>query len=187
MVSTDQLSRGVLIPKLLPTENTLTYASAYLSQLDLARFRPFRLVGIFRQEMMVSEWRWDGLQRQQLQFAWQKQHWFSSSISDALARRCRGLTCTKAARQISPDPVSWIRKLHISHDPSPGPFSVCVHRKDAATVSYTEVSCTRNRISMAYRSGSPCLSATFDSEIRLAIDGIRTSHEVRKNLASTSI
>ena len=66
-------------------------------------------------------------------------------------------------------PGSWIGKLHQSHDPVPGPFSVCVHRKDAATVSYTEVRCHGRSISMSYRNGSPCLKDSFDSETSLSL------------------
>jgi len=66
------------------------------------------------------------------------------------------------------DLVSWVKNLHQSHDPVPGPFSICVHRKDAATVSYTEVRCGGEAISMSYRSGSPCLTDLFDSEASLA-------------------
>ncbi len=163
-----QLSRGALIPELLPAANDLAHVSERYGQLDLAKFMPFRLIGFFFQESVINEWRWGGLLRHELQFAWQKMHWFSSSISDALARRNRGRTCARAAKQSSAEPVSSVRSLHASHDPSPGPFSVCVHRKDAVTVSYTEVSCNGTEISMAYRHGSPCLANSFDSEMSLA-------------------
>jgi hypothetical protein len=42
----------------------------------------------------------------------------------------------------------WLRSAHRSHVPAPGPFSVCVHRPDTATVSCTEVKSGSSRISM---------------------------------------
>jgi hypothetical protein len=158
-------SRGLLIPELIGEDDLTDTRSA---QLDLSGVLPFRLVGAFPRESLLVEWRWDGLHRQEFKFAWRKRHWFSSSVSDALAQRERGRTCEKAEGYGSLEPVSGVRNVHQSHDPVPGPFSICVHRKDAATVSYTEVRCSGEGISMSYRSGNPCLTDRFDSEAFLA-------------------
>jgi hypothetical protein len=160
-------SRGVLIPELIGGDD-LADTRARFAPLDLEGVSPFRLVAAFPGESLIVEWRWDGLQRQEFDFAWRKRHWFSSSVSDALAGRERGRAGEKAERDGSLDVVSWVRNLHQSHDPVPGPFSICVHRKDAATVSYTEVRRTGEGISMSYLSGSPCLSDLFDSETFLS-------------------
>jgi len=55
--------------------------------------------------------------------------------------------------------VSWLRRFHsshASHAPEIGPYSICMHRNDAATVSYTEVVVSRRITRMRYQSGSPC-------------------------------
>ena len=83
--------------------------------------------------------------------------------------------------------VSWVRNLHQSHDPVPGPFSICVHREDAATVSYTEVCCSEEGISMSYRNGSPCLTDLFDSETSLAFGATGNRNPVNEACAQTSI
>jgi hypothetical protein len=163
-------SRGVLIPKLIGGDD-LADTEARYAQLDLNGILPFRLVGAFLKESVIAEWRWDGLRRQELKYAWGKRYWFSSSISDALALRGRGLACKKAERDVSRDMVSWVRSLHQSHDPVPGPFSICVHREDAATVSYTEVRCD-DGIFMRYRSGSPCSTDQFDCEEFLSFGSV---------------
>jgi hypothetical protein len=160
-------SRGVLIPELIGGDD-LADTRTRFARLDLDGVSPFRLVAAFPGESLIVEWVWDGLQWQELDFAWRKRHWFSSSVSDAVARRERGQAAEKAERDGSLEPVSWVRNLHQSHDPVPGPFSVCVHRKDAATVSYTEVRRKGEGISMGYRSGSPCLTDLFDSETSLS-------------------
>jgi hypothetical protein len=175
-------SRGVLIPELI-AEHDLTDTYARYAQLDLRGVLPFRLVGAFLGESVITEWRWDGLRRQEFNHTWGKRHWFSSSVSDALAQRGRGRTCEKAKRDRSLELVSWVRNLHQSHDPVPGPFSICVHRKDAATVSYTEVRCSGKGISMGYRSGSPCLTDVFDSEASLAFGATRNLNPVNESCA----
>ncbi len=160
-------SRGVLIPELIGGDG-FAHTHARYARLDLRGILPFRLVCAFFGESIISEWRWDGLRRREFKFAWEKRHWFSSSVSDALAQRERGRAHRKAERDGSMELVSWVRNLHQSHDPVPGPFSICVHRKDVATVSYTEVRCNGESISMSYRSGSPCLTDRFDSETSLS-------------------
>jgi hypothetical protein len=163
-------SRGVLIPELIGG-NDLVDTHARYAQLDLNGILPFRLIGAFLKESVIAEWSWDGLRRQEFKYAWGKRYWFSSSISDALALRERGLACEKAEKDGSREPVSWVRSLHQSHDPVPGPFSICVHRKEAATVSYTEVRCD-DGIFMRYRSGSPCSTDRFDCEAFLSLGSV---------------
>ena len=43
--------------------------------------------------------------------------------------------------------LAWMRRLHRSHVPAPGPFSICVHREDARTVSYTEIEAASGAVS----------------------------------------
>ena len=179
-------SRGVLIPKLICGDD-LADTRARFAQLDLSGFLPFRLFGAFLRESLILEWRWDGLHRQEFKFTWRKRHWFSSSVSDALAQRERGRACEKAEGVGSLELVSWVRNLHQSHDPVPGPFSLCVHREDAATVSYTEVRCSGEGISMSYRSGSPCLTGRFDSETSLGFGATHNPNLFNKSYAQNSI
>ena len=161
-------TRGVLIPRLIAACD-LTQTRALYARLNLHLISPFRLIGAFLEERIVSEWRWNGSRREEFEFSWDRRHWFSSSVSDGMARRERGRACQRASMEFSATPASWLRKVHQSHKPVPGPFSVCVHRKDAATVSYSEVRCSGTSISMSYRKGSPCLHDNFDSEASLAI------------------
>jgi hypothetical protein len=54
------------------------------------------------------------------------------------------------------------------HSPVRGSFSICVHRPDAATVSYTEVAFTGGELTMRYHAGHPCHAlGRFDAEITL--------------------
>ncbi len=154
-------TRGLVIPDLILEENSSSTGS-HLKCLTLEGVFPFRLIGIFRSEKKVIGWRWDGSHIQQLEWPWACKHWFSSSLSDEGAATERGRVCEAASLDPAAGRASWVRRLHRSHDPKPGPYSVCVHRQDAATVSYTEVECGRTSISMKYLSGSPCLKDNFD-------------------------
>ena len=68
----------------------------------------------------------------------------------------RGKTFQRAVRQHSAGSQDWLRRLHRSHSPKAGPFSTCMHRADAATVSYTEVTVSGREALIRYHAGAPC-------------------------------
>ena len=47
-------------------------------------------------------------------------------------------------------------RFHASHEPTRGPWSPCMHRAEARTVSATEVRVGSERVSMRYAPGAPC-------------------------------
>jgi len=167
-MSLKRKTRGLVIPELIGLPD-LSTTDSHFQQMNLDGLFAFRLVGIFRSERVTIEWRWDGLARRTLAFSWARKHWFSSSLSDSLAEKERGRTCETAASEPAAGSNRWLRRLHSSHVPRPGPFSVCVHRQDAATVSYTEVCCGGKLISMGYLDGNPCLKNDFDELASLAL------------------
>jgi hypothetical protein len=172
-------TRGLVIPGLIGQSDSIETCARFES-LDLCATFPFRLVGVFVREQIIVEWRWNGVRRQKFEFAWQKKHWFSSSVSDCFVKRERGRTCASAAERLLEAPLNAIRSLHRSHDPTPGPFSMCVHRKDAATASYTEIRCEPLVISMGYVDGSPCQKNTFDSQTALALSSVPAVQRTRQ-------
>ena len=160
------ISRGTLIPELIMETDSGGLRRA-IAGFDLKGLRPFRLIGIFGNEKSVLEWRWDGDGIESLETEWAAKHWFSSSLSDSSAEKNRGAACDLAWKDPSAGNEDWLRALHRSHVPAPGPFSVCVHRPDAATVSYTEVRCCGPSITMDYAAGYPCHSGGFDETARI--------------------
>jgi hypothetical protein len=174
-------TRGLVIPELIGLPESST-TNSHFHRMDLDGLFPFRLVGIFRSERAINEWRWDGVARRKLEFSWARKHWFSSSLSDSLAEKERGRTCETAAGEPGAGTNGWLRSLHSSHVPGPGPFSACVHRQDAATVSYTEVRCSGSLISMGYLDGNPCLKDSFDE-----LAGLALKHPVVNNLTKLQI
>ena len=154
-------SRGSVIPELI-AEGDLAATEACLKRFRLNGILPFRLIAVFRNEQTIIEWRWNGACIESLRLPWVSGHWFSSSVSDVSAETERGRVCRSARSDHDFGTSEWLRSLHCSHEPARGPFSICVHRKDAATVSYTEVHCDESLISMGYLNGSPCAKRVFD-------------------------
>lgn len=161
-------TRGLVTPQLIGLPD-LSTTDSHFQQMILDGLFPFRLIGVFRSEKVVNEWSWDGTAKKFLRLSWARKHWFSSSLSDSLAEKERRRACEAVAGGPVAGSNSWLRRLHRSHVPGAGPFSVCVHRQDAATVSYTEVRCGGTQISMDYLDGNPCLKNGFDELASLAL------------------
>src|SRR6266700_1672348 len=149
-------SRGQVV-RALAAKSSDEEIAAGLAALPLRRLRPFRLIAIIPSEQRVTEWRWDLDRLSTRKHAWESRHWFSSGYNEPQAERQRSRICKSAQNDASAGRLSWLRRLHRSHSPERGPFSICMHRPDAATVSYTEVAVSKRRATMRYKSG-PCCS-----------------------------
>lgn len=154
-----QRSRGTLIPQLIG-QATLEGVIEKLEHLTLDGFLPFRLVGVFQKCRQIREWRWDGVSLSPLSFPWKPQHWFSSGASDEMAERVRGEACRVAWQAEDAGSLPWLRALHSSHGGAAGPFSLCAHREDAGTVSYSEIVFDVNSTTFRYVDVSPCRFTT---------------------------
>ena len=78
-------------------------------------------------------------------------------------RACVERHAHDAQHQSDAGSVPWLRRLHASHAGDPGPFSLCVHRQDVETLSYSEVMVTAEYIQMGHFRGSPCTMAQIRS------------------------
>jgi len=56
-----------------------------------------------------------------------------------------------------------LTRFHASHEPTPSYLSVCMHRDDAHTVSFTHLVATRKQLKMNYVCGCPCSSKQHQS------------------------
>lgn len=149
------VSRGEVIPA-VGSARSWKLADAQLARLPLERINPFRLVGIFPGTGQILEWRWDLNRLVRKAHRWQMQHWVSSGFDEAKAQRMRGRHFRQARAQRSAGSLDWLRRLHRSHVPARGPFSHCMHREDAVTVSYTEIIVSRTHAQMHYLAQAPC-------------------------------
>jgi hypothetical protein len=159
---TGMRSRGQIIPTLGPS-SSMAEAQKAAGMLDMEKTLPFRLVGVFPSEKMIGEWRWDSAQLQVQAHGWELRHWFSSSLSDKDAEKLRGTVCRHAQHESDAGSIGWLRRLHASHAGGSGPFSLCVHRQDAATLSYGEVTCTPELVQMTHMRCSPCKNVELNA------------------------
>jgi hypothetical protein len=154
-VKAKAVSRGEVVKIVSPLTTALSAAKA-LEQLPRARINPFRLVGFFPERTEIVEWRWDLKTLSSKKHPWRLQQWISSGFDEPQAQRLRDKVFQGAAALKSAGHREWLRRLHRSHAPATGPFSTCMHREDAATVSYTEVSVSSRITVMRYFDGAPC-------------------------------
>lgn len=151
------VSRGEVVKRLLGTSSPAE-ASDLLQSLPLRNIPPFRVAGIFPAARSVWEWRWNGDSAVTLPGDWSPKQWFSSGLDEPRAQRIRAQTCASRCGCAEAGESGWVRALHSSHEPERGAFSMCVHREDAGTVSYTEIECGDRTGSLSYFDGSPCLA-----------------------------
>jgi hypothetical protein len=149
------ISRGEIVVAVSALDS-VAKATATLRRLALQRVNPFRLIGIFPGSRQVVEWRWDQKRLAISAHLWTTQQWISSGFDEPTAQRIRSHSFGLARRQRSAGSLDWLRRLHRSHAPELGPFSTCMHRPDATTVSYTEVSVRSHLMTMRHHTGTPC-------------------------------
>jgi Transport and Golgi organisation 2 len=160
------ISRGEIV-KSLALAGSLSEVEEKLPSLPLSHMRPFRLLVIANREQSVIEYRWNLQHVQHQRHSWSHRHWFSSGYDEARAEHVRGRVCREAWRQNGAGNLQWLRDLHATHLPEPGPFSICMHQAVAETVSYTEVTVGNEEVTMRYRPGPLCVSAQLH-ETRLS-------------------
>ena len=168
----EPLSRGLVVEE-LAGKSTAYEIAASLKKLPVRKLHPFRLIAIVPDEKRVIEYRWDLRRLSIRNHEWRRQHWFSSGFDERTAERVRAKMCALfVAGDADPGrratcsgrtgvgaagySLQWLRQLHGSHAPKRGPFSICMHRNDAATVSYSEVVVSPRSVVMRYKAGPVC-------------------------------
>ncbi len=174
-VGGNAISRGEVVNSVSASVSSDS-ADAALHKCPVNRINPFRLIGVFPTTSEIVEWRWDMRQLVRKPHRWESQQWISSGFDELAAQRVRGRTFRLAQMQESAGSLDWLRRLHRSHAPETGPCSTCMHRADAATVSYTEISVSSPVAAMRYHAGAPCQ----DSECSCLVFDRRISHVAGK-------
>ena len=154
-VKGEAISRGQVVIG-TSAANTPDDAELALHELRLPKMNPFRLIGIFPNAQEIIQWQWDLRKLVRTKHHWQAQQWISSGFDEPTAQLTRGQAFREALKHKSAGSLNWLRCLHRSHSPEPGPFSTCMHRDDAVTVSYTEVSVASEIGKMRYHGGALC-------------------------------
>lgn len=159
-------SRGSVIPQMLVSAGA-EQARMVFDDLGLAGVYPFRLIGIFPAEQRVIEWRWDGEARTEQTLEWGAHQWFSSGAGDEEAARVRSGISRSYWRDERAGSCDWLRRLHSSHEPEQGVFSICAHRDLGGTLSYTEIEVTAQHVALGYSPVAPCKGVEFSDELTM--------------------
>jgi hypothetical protein len=163
-------SRGDVIPQLLRSD-TLSAAYDRTRSLQLEGTLSFTLLIFSSEDQQVSEQVWDGQGLSSASHPWALRHWFSSGLSDEEANRHRSRIVLDSESEVDFASPAWLRRLHRTHGNAPGPFSICVHREQVGSVSYTEVTTDPEQITMSYLTGPPCQNQS--EGIRLTLPSAR--------------
>ena len=124
-----------------------------LASFELARYRPFELVA-FDASGAVSIASWNGSALEQRALNLGDRPLVSSSFDDCGARKARRAEFVRLVPAQSS--VHELERFHASHAPSRGPYSPCMHREDAHTVSFSRVQVSADEVELSYQPQSPC-------------------------------
>ena len=162
-------SRGQLV-KGLSKFSTLKEVSSHLESLNLNKYPPFSLLCFFPElfeleiDSPVNMLRWTG---KTLELDKQCSPLISSSVkfSTVLEKRLAVYKNANIGRAKEPNEqiLSKFINLHRSHEPTASEYSICMHREDAQTVSFSHVFVPNKHsgldsIEFSYYPGSPCES-----------------------------
>lgn len=168
MPPTPLTSRGQLLRCLAKHTSTDAVEQA-LSKMEMMQFAPFILLAfdlsLSVPQQTVRAFHWDGNQLRRENMA---SPVFSSSVELADVVEARHLAYKE--HLLTEDDHASHLAFHCHHAEQDYK-SVCLHREDAKTVSFTHVSVTSNTQSMSYVAGSPCrhLTPTSLSKNRLIL------------------
>jgi hypothetical protein len=177
-VAGNAISRGEVVKSALGSDSP-AIANKALAEFPLERVNPFRLIGVFPARSTVVEWRWNLERLEQAEHRWQPNTWISSGFDEPGAQQTRGKVFGEALRQASAGSAKWLRRLHRSHGPERGPYSTCMHRHDAATVSYTEIIVACDSATVATRPARPAAVCRHPSNVSNSINHRLTDSFVR--------
>jgi hypothetical protein len=141
-------SRGLLLLNLIPLDSVAVICNR-LRETDLSAFAPFtlaalepgRTVAILEWDRSTKTLRFEGTERFMLT---------SSSFDSEEVRRSRLEEYGHVENRYG------LHAFHRSHNPGRGAYSVCMHRADAETVSFSWIQVSRTETDFFYIPGAPC-------------------------------
>jgi hypothetical protein len=149
----EPISRGLLLTSLMDCEDA-SQIEDRLAALPLSRYCSF-LLAVFQP---LRPWRlatWSGQDMSVTDLVDTRQPLISSSFdTEAVCRQRRRLF--REIGDSTPDGVERLMAYHRSHRPERGPNSPCMHRPDAATVSFSHVQVDAREVRFDYAPRAPC-------------------------------
>ncbi len=146
----DPRSRGLIILDLIPAPD-LAAVDERLRRMPQKHHRPFTLLAI-APGAPVNRFAWDGARLQYDQHAAPGLILTSSAVGEAEVAPARVATFASLPAVTA----ELLEQAHRSHRPERGPRSVCMHRPEAETQSYSRVDVTADGVTLTHVDRSPC-------------------------------
>ena len=144
-------SRGLLVLDLLPA-NGLGAVRERVRKQDLGRYRGFNLL-VIDPDQKPTAFAWDGAR---LREGPAEAPTASSSMDGTRARVERTRLLERMCTEPFSSETARLLAFQASHEPERGPWSPCMHRSDASTVSASHVRVGSDQIAFGYAAGPPC-------------------------------
>lgn len=152
------ISRGLLL-KSLSAFSTVEAINQHLQKLPLDRYASFTLLafGLDKSGQVIQQtWQWNGAGLTTIELS---SPFTSSSVKFDEVSESR----LSLAKQLpTPLTVNALIGYHQSHEPAKGYLSVCMHRDDAKSVSFSHIHVGAGKTVFNYKNGSPCSSEVID-------------------------
>lgn len=150
-------SRGLLLMDLAPVSN-LAALRSMVREMSFACYRPFTLLALTPGHP-ATIMTWNGLECSLIENGDAEMPLVSSSYNtrDVIAARQLQYRNLFGTGQTADEDL--LLDYHRSHHPQAGPYSTCMHREDAATVSFSRIEVSQDSIRFAYHPASPCSEA----------------------------
>ena len=175
------ISRGKLLRSLAHSENINSLNHQILTT-DLSHYAPFTLVAFQiapdHQQPQEKMFQWDGenihhsqpenmMTSSSVKFdevSKQRQKTYRQKVSLPSNAECNNEYNNELNTESNADKhISF----HASHGEKKNHRSVCMHREDARTVSFSHILVTNDRVEFSYHNDSPCESPTPDAKSSL--------------------
>ncbi|MDA1260305.1 MAG: NRDE family protein [Planctomycetota bacterium] len=151
-------SRGLLVMDLLTALHRAEVGER-LAETDLQRYKPFSLFAA-DPAGRARLFEWTGWHVEETDDPDAMMPLASSSFDQTLARvHRRGVYADLIKEYGTPPDEEALLAFHRSHAGGPGPFSVCMHRPDADTRSFTRVRVGVGGVTLQWQPGTPCSGA----------------------------
>jgi hypothetical protein len=180
-------SRGLLLFDLVDSP-TLMEVRERVSSSCLEKYEPFTLLALVPDApaLLLD---WSGRQLSHHFIDESSMLLVSSSYDQRGAEIERRRLFDKMKSERGESDTEWLHTFHASHLPYRGPYSPCMHREDASTVSHSCVRVARDRIELSYFSGAPCEQKasvqggrpekSLQTILRPSVDELIEAHEFR--------
>jgi len=161
------ISRGQLVLDLSHATDADSLLALF-NAIEPNHYRPFDLL-ILALNDHIHQLSWDGSELQLITNP--EMPLTSSSFQTEAVINSR----VQQFHQITDLTDSQLQHYHASHSPERGAFSVCMHRDNGQTVSFSHISVNQAQVSFDYYDGSPC-NAGEAHTTRLEIKSAQQTH-----------